>query len=213
MEKLPLEILVAIISGSSSIIVLTLQIIIDFIKNIKKKQYEGVSEEFTTAKSELQAKVEALREAVKAQRVCVNVFHNGGQYYTGESIKKISIISEAVESGISTIREESQNVPISAHLRNIIPLFYSDYVFEKNTQTKGDMLSHIYDSINVKTCMCIPIFKKRPWYHIRNYSKRMLAVIQVVWKDETELTDEIKNLIMYHKDTIDVSLIDISSKK
>jgi hypothetical protein len=59
-------------------------------------------------------KLDNIREEVKADRVWVMQFHNGGHYYpTGKSIQKFSMFYESVEPGCDSIKLLFQNIPVS----------------------------------------------------------------------------------------------------
>lgn len=212
MNKLSTEVLVAIMSGVTSILVILSQALVEYVKRIKHTQKEGVSEDFTLAKLELQAKAHALREKIDCQRVSVCLFHNGGNYFTGESIKKMSIVVEVVDNESTTkpTKNEVQNVPIADYIRNIYPLFNQDFVFEKNTSKVGDTLSLIHESLNIKSCLIFPIFKKKYWWAIRP-KKRLVAILYIGWDiEQSELDLEDLQLIKHYSATINDDLVNLA---
>lgn len=66
--------------------------------------------------------LEELRIRHSADRLTVFQFHNGGDYYTGKSIQKISMSYEVVGKGIQRIIEGAQNIPVSACNASLKPL-------------------------------------------------------------------------------------------
>jgi len=69
--------------------------------------------------------VENLKEISKqlgADRVSIFSFHNGGQFYSGKSMQKMSISYEVVSDGIASIQLEKQNIPVSACVTTLKPL-------------------------------------------------------------------------------------------
>ena len=69
--------------------------------------------------------VENLKEISKelgADRVSIFSFHNGGQFYSGKSMQKMSISYEVVSEGIASIQLDKQNIPVSACVTTLKPL-------------------------------------------------------------------------------------------
>lgn len=74
-------------------------------------------------------KIEEIREGVKADRVWVSQFHNGGHFYpTGKSIAKFSVMYETVEPGVSSIQQNLQNIPVNLFSRSMNRLVNSDTI-------------------------------------------------------------------------------------
>ena len=74
-------------------------------------------------------KIEEIREGVKADRVWVSQFHNGGHFYpTGKSIAKFSVMYETVEVGVSSIQQNLQNIPVNLFSRSMNRLVNSDTI-------------------------------------------------------------------------------------
>lgn len=213
MENNYKEVIIAILS--SQLLLWILQTLVKSFHVFKKKHKEGLSEEFTNAKAELDAKTEALREALDSQRTSVSVFHNGGHYFTGESIKKLSMVSESVDNSgmLEPTKNETQNVPVGPYLRNLSLLFNFDFVYERNIEEKNDILAQIQKNLGVKSCLILPIFKDRPWLWFGKYPKRIVAIVYVSWTEEVELNDKIINLASYHRDTIKFSLDHLAINK
>ncbi len=61
-------------------------------------------------------------EDLNADRVAIYSFHNGGDFYSGKSMQKMSISYETVGSGISRNQLKKQNIPISACITTLTPL-------------------------------------------------------------------------------------------
>ncbi len=58
-------------------------------------------------------KIDEIRDGVRADRVWITQFHNGGHFYpTGKSITKFSVIYESVGTGVSSIQGAFQNIPV-----------------------------------------------------------------------------------------------------
>jgi len=54
--------------------------------------------------------------------VSIFSFHNGGRFYSGKSMQKMSISYEVVSEGIASIQLEKQNIPVSACVTTLKPL-------------------------------------------------------------------------------------------
>lgn len=74
------------------------------------------------------AALEYIKKELKADRVCVHEFHNGGKYLSGNSQQKISISYESLSSGTSSIFRKFQNVRTSA-LCTILKKVIKDKVY------------------------------------------------------------------------------------
>ena len=64
---------------------------------------------------------EQLKE-IKADRIAIYSFHNGGVYYSGKSIQKLSMSYEEISNGIASLMMVKQNIPVSACLTTLNPL-------------------------------------------------------------------------------------------
>ena len=73
-------------------------------KRDKECFLSGIVEE----ESELLEKLAEIRTSVGASRASVYQFHNGGEYFTGKSMKKYSMTYEQVEKGIARIQHQNQ---------------------------------------------------------------------------------------------------------
>lgn len=84
---------------------------------------------------------EELLMKLDATRVNVWLFHNGGYYYTGEAIQKLSMVSERNAEGVESIMHLFQNQPISIFQRNLQKLIANDWFREYNELQYNDSLS------------------------------------------------------------------------
>lgn len=74
-------------------------------------------------------KIEHIREEFNADRVWVTQFHNGGNFYpTGKSMAKFSIIYETVNTGVSSIQTNFQNIPVNLFSKSINQLYVNDVI-------------------------------------------------------------------------------------
>ena len=74
-------------------------------------------------------KVEEIRDHVKADRVWVMQFHNGGTFYpTGKSVQKFSMFYETVSPETVSIQSNFQNIPVSLFSKSINFLLEEDII-------------------------------------------------------------------------------------
>lgn len=57
---------------------------------------------------------------LEAERVYITQFHNGDHFYSGQSIQKHSISHEVPKPGLSSIRRNYTNIPISYRMHELI---------------------------------------------------------------------------------------------
>jgi hypothetical protein len=94
-------------------------VVVTYIKEKITKKSDILREAVITG-SDIEEKIEAIREDYKADRVWICQFHNGGHFYpTGKSIQKFSMFYEVVGLGVSSIRANFQNIPVSLFSRSI----------------------------------------------------------------------------------------------
>lgn len=188
-------VLIAVLTGTIAIFTTTLNFLFSGIQSYIKRVRGGITENFVLKKQFLQAKVDFLKEYLECQRVSVCMLHNGGDYYSGESIKRLSMVAESLKSGARSSKNETQGISISPYLRNLNPLFHKEYVFEEDTSVIKDVLSEINKEYDIKTVMVIGIFNIKKRLPFFKKEKRMIAFIHIGW-------DELKDFI--HEEELEV---------
>lgn len=74
-------------------------------------------------------KLEEIKEEIKADRVWITRFHNGGTFYpTGKSIAKFSVVYEVVGSSVNSIQSNFQNIPVSLFPKCLNQLLENNYI-------------------------------------------------------------------------------------
>jgi len=100
-------------------------------------------------------KIEAIKEHLKADRIWVMQFHNGGTFYpTGKSIQKFSMFYESVSQDTPSVQAQFQNIPVSLFSKSINHLLEEDTIVipdfkDESTATYG--LKHIADENGCKS--------------------------------------------------------------
>lgn len=68
------------------------------------------------------AKLKDVLQEVNGDRLSIFSFHNGGTYYSGKSMQKMSMSYEECDNGISSTMMNKQNIPVSACITTLKPL-------------------------------------------------------------------------------------------
>ena len=85
----------------------------------KAKARECVVQRTVDEDSEIIERLEELKDEIGADRISIFSFHNGGEYYSGRSMQKLSCSYEVVRPGIARHQMRLQHVPVSACLSTI----------------------------------------------------------------------------------------------
>ena len=81
----------------------------------RKKQEEECPVHCAVADDkEIIARLDEIKEEIGADRVSIFSFHNGGEYYSGKSMQKLTCSYEVVSPGVARQQLAMQNVPVSA---------------------------------------------------------------------------------------------------
>jgi len=72
--------------------------------------------------AELLNKLEEMLKEIKSDRISIYSFHNGGEYYSGKSMQKMSVSYEVVARGIARVQTERQSIPVSAAISTLKPV-------------------------------------------------------------------------------------------
>ncbi len=94
----------------------------------KKKKTDIVAEALEMGEV-VSNKIEDIKNGIKADRVWVTQFHNGGHFYpTGKSITKFSVIYESVNLGVDSIQSNFQNIPVNLFSKSLNELAKNDLI-------------------------------------------------------------------------------------
>jgi len=85
----------------------------------RKKNVECIVQKTVIQDTEILNRLDEIREETGASRVSIMCFHNGGEYYSGRSVQKLSCAYESVSPGISRTQLSLQNIPVSSCLTTI----------------------------------------------------------------------------------------------
>ena len=102
-----------------------------FIKNKleKKPEKPDMVKDALKVSELVNNKMDDIREDLKADRVWIAQFHNGGHFYpTGKSMAKFSIIYEVVNGSVNSIQSNFQGIPVNLFSRSINQLLDVDSI-------------------------------------------------------------------------------------
>tara|TARA_R110000803_G_scaffold66001_3_gene127312 strand:+ start:986 stop:1591 length:606 start_codon:yes stop_codon:yes gene_type:complete len=137
MEELLLPILTAMIGVGGTLLTLWYKHKLDRLKLEDKAC--PVSECITEDTAILERMREVLANT-NADRLCIFSFHNGGYYYSGKSMQKMSMSYEQVDNGVSSIQLDKQNIPVSACMTTLQPLMENGEFHNADTKLYPDGL-------------------------------------------------------------------------
>jgi hypothetical protein len=143
-------------------------------------------------------KIDEIKEGLNADRVWITQFHNGGHFYpTGKSITKFSIMYESVSTGVSSIQNNFQNIPVHLFSKSMNQLSsfdtieIPDYVDEK-VATYG--LRYVAEESGCKSGYL---------FSIKSIDGKFIGVLGIDYtKNKTQLDDEIITNIMIHASSL-----------
>ncbi len=85
-----------------------------YLERKRKEKVECPVQHAVADDKEILLRLEEIRDETSADRVSVFSFHNGGEYYSGKSMQKLSCSYEVVVPGVARQQITMQNIPVSA---------------------------------------------------------------------------------------------------
>ena len=130
----------------------------------------------------------------KPDRVWITQFHNGGHFYpTGKSIAKFSVMYETVGTGVSSIQQNFQNIPVNLFSKSMNQLVSNETIEipdykDETIATYG--LKYIAQDTGCKSGYL---------FAIRTIDDKFIGVLGLDYtKRKTKLDDDVINsLIVY----------------
>jgi hypothetical protein len=182
-----LEIIIAFITGVISPVTIIL------LKNrLEKKNKPDMVEEALKVSELVTNKIDDIREGIKADRVWVTQFHNGGHFYpTGKSITKFSVMYESVNVGVSSMQHNFQNIPVHLFSKSMNRLVNADTIEiadykDETIATYG--LKYIAEETGCKSGYL---------FSIKTIEGKFIGVLGIDFtKRKTKLDDDVINNVM-----------------
>lgn len=148
------SLIVALISSALTAIIgpIAVHIVKEY---LDKKSKKDILRESLQSNTLISTKVENIKERMKADRVWVMQFHNGGTFYpTGKSIQKFSMFYETVSQDTTSVQSSFQNIPVSLFSKSINHLLEEDTIIIpdfKNETIATYGLKHIAEENGCKS--------------------------------------------------------------
>lgn len=101
-----------------------------------------------------------IRNFVGATKCNVWMFHNGGYYYTGSPIQRISMVARSLDEVDDEFKSKFVNMPIGLFSRNLQKLNQDRYVHEKNELAYNDTLGIINSQYHVTSSALFKIMSQ-----------------------------------------------------
>ena len=181
------EIVIAFITGViSPVTILLLK------TKLSKKEKPDMVEEALKVSELVTNKIDDIREDIKADRVWVTQFHNGGHFYpTGKSITKFSVMYESVSVGVSSMQQNFQNIPVHLFSKSMNRLVSADTIEipdykDETIATYG--LRYVAEETGCKSGYL---------FSIKTIEGKFIGVLGIDFtKRKTKLDDDVINNIM-----------------
>jgi hypothetical protein len=176
-----------------------------FLKNYfdKRKQKPDMVVDALRISELVTHKIDEIKDGLKADRVWVTQFHNGGHFYpTGKSITKFSIMYESVGTGVSSVQSNYQNIPVHLFSKSLNQLVTADSIeipdFEDVAiATYG--LKYAAEESGTKSAYL---------FAIKTIDGKFIGVLGIDYtKNKVKLDDEVINNIMIHASSLGGVLI------
>jgi len=148
-------------------------------------------------------KIEEIREGVNADRVWLTQFHNGGHFYpTGKSITKFSIMYETVNTGVSSVQTNYQNIPVHLFSKSLNQLVIADIVEIPDFSDVTVATYGLRYAAEESGCKSSYLFA------VKSIDNKFIGVLGIDYtKDKTQLDDDVINNIMVHASSLGGVLI------
>ena len=188
-----LELIIAFITGVvSPVIVLLVK------SRLDKKNKPDMVEEALRVSELVTNKIEEIREGAKADRVWITQFHNGGHFYpTGKSITKFSVMYETVNTGVSSIQNNYQNIPVHLFSKSMNQLVTSE------TIEVADYKDETIATYGLKYAALESGCKSGYLFAIKTIDDKFIGVLGLDYtKRKVNLDDDVINNLMVHASSL-----------
>jgi hypothetical protein len=187
------SVIIAFITGVMGPVILLL-----LKSKIEKRNKPDMVTEALMVSELVQHKIEEIREGVKGDRVWVTQFHNGGHFYpTGKSIAKFSVMYETVNTGVSSIQQNFQNIPVNLFSKSMNRLVKSETIEipdYKDVEALTYGLKYVAEDTGCKSGYL---------FAIKTIDDKFIGVLGIDYtKRKVTLDDDVVNNIMVQASTL-----------
>lgn len=171
-----------------------------YVKNLleKRKKKPDMVVEALKVSELVTHKMDEIKEGLKADRVWITQFHNGGHFYpTGKSITKFSIMYESVSTGVSSIQSSYQNIPVHLFSKSLNQLVTADLIEISDFEDPKIATYGLRYAAAESGC------KSGYLFAIKTIDDKFIGVLGIDYtKNKTKLDDEVINNIMIHASSL-----------
>ena len=141
---------------------------------------------------------EQVQEHVNASKCTVWMFHNGGYFYTGDSIQRISMVAGVSDDLSDVLKHRMTNLPIGVFSRNLGKLINNDYTHERNELMYQDSLAimNLQYQIVSSALFKIKSVDEQDW----------IGILVIGWTEHKVLTDDEVKFVKSKLDNITILL-------
>jgi len=187
------SVIIAFITGVMGPVILLL-----LKSKIEKRNKPDMVTEALMVSELVQHKIEEIREGVRADRIWVTQFHNGGHFYpTGKSIAKFSVMYESVNTGVSSIQQNFQNIPVNLFSKSMNRLVKSETIEipdYKDVEALTYGLKYVAEDTGCKSGYL---------FAIKTIDDKFIGVLGIDYtKKKVTLDDDVVNNIMVQASTL-----------
>lgn len=110
------------------------------------------------------------------------MFHNGGYYYTGNAIQRLSIVAGVSDNINEDLKAKFTNLPIGLFARSLQKLLDNDYTHERNELAYQDTLGIINSQYQITSSALFKLMSAdgHDW----------VGMLSIGWLEHNELTDK-----------------------
>jgi hypothetical protein len=157
----------------------------------RRNKQHCVIEQAVNEDTEVINRLDELKTEIRADRISIFSFHNGGEYYSGKSMQKLSCSYEVVQPGVSRTQLDMQNIPVSACLTTIQHLMQNKEFHCADIETN-------YPESACKYQLMQSGVKSTYQYAIFDLNKKAIGILRADFVlDIEELTDEAHEALKY----------------
>ena len=148
-------------------------------------------------------KIDEIKEGLNADRVWITQFHNGGHFYpTGKSITKFSIMYETVNTGVSSVQTNYQNIPVHLFSKSLNQLVTGDAIEISDYDDEKIATYGLKYAAEESGC------KSGYLFAIKTIDGKFIGVLGIDYtKNKTQLDDDVITNIMIHASSLGGVLI------
>ena len=148
-------------------------------------------------------KIDEIKECLNADRVWITQFHNGGHFYpTGKSITKFSIMYETVNTGVSSVQTNYQNIPVHLFSKSLNQLVTGDSIEISDYDDEKIATYGLKYAAEESGC------KSGYLFAIKTIDGKFIGVLGIDYtKNKTQLDDDVITNIMIHASSLGGVLI------